>query len=206
MTFWCDHPECLTSTEDYKTAEERKAHVSTAHHQEEERNEVSKPNNKNHFKNKKVCSFHEQLRDKHLKEFNETKKTICNSPFIRYMIYQELRSNNTDFKTRIVTQGGHHKSIQPYTYRYNPKVVMMNLNKGRYDKGEILQKANTYYGAWVLEIIDPENIEKLFDDHVSNDEKFKMVSQVCDYAERKDSKCWLFDSPRKTIKEIYQCL
>ena len=178
------------------------------------------------YDKKKIYPFHLRAVEKHLAELNENGTTICNSAFLRYLIYQQLRKNRQRFKTAQIGVGtafGRRDESSGELFR-NPKYVMSFLNRGHFTYNGLIWMRNSLIQtfSWKfnynlpnstdallvpamqdlsdfllcvhqnpdLEIFAlPESVgehiasdselAKLFDKNVSNDEKYAIVTRVC---------------------------
>jgi len=129
---------------------------------------------------KKIYPFHLQQVNKHVKEIMENGETICNSDFIRFLIYNELKYRGIKFHTSVVGYGrqlDRKMSITCYG-TLNPKFVMYNLHKGRYDLYEVLKQIELYVCRQYPSITSI--IMQIFDPNVHQKEKYEMVKNVCD--------------------------
>ena len=148
---------------------------------------------------KPVHQFHKNIVKKHIDELLKKNETTCDSPFLRKLIYEELKSKSLKFKSTIV---GYGKVIplsgdpSRFDYEANPKRIMYFLTRGYYSKDVI-------YEDW--HSTTPTNIEelsKLFDRNVSKDEKFKILVRFQNDELGGKFKSHIFDHPRKPIKKI----
>ena len=148
---------------------------------------------------KKIHRFHIDLRNQHLAELMKTGETVCNSAFIRQLVYKKLQEDKVSFKTEIIEYGKclYRKGIQ----KYNPKLAMYNLLRGNYNKDLLLIDYEKYFYTG----ISVQEIEMLFDPKLDKKAKYEIIKKASDYAKNPKlmrSKVWLFQDPLKTIKKI----
>lgn len=148
---------------------------------------------------KKIYPFHQQMVQKHIQELINTKETICNSPYLRRLIYTELEKKKIKFTTEIVGYGKviyNMSNRNSFDYKANPKIIMSNLKRDLYKKDVI-------YEDW--HSCDPTNTEelsKLFEKNVSDKEKYEILIRFSNDELGGKFKSHIFDHPRKTIKKI----
>lgn len=155
-------------------------------------------------KSKKPHEFHLKLRNKYIDDLDQRGVTICNSPYIRYLIYKELERRGLQYTTRVIGYGAVHGSSRSFSYDYTPKVAMDNLMRGRLSLEGVLTNYDSqklYMGGETIGITRAE-AESLFDPGVARDKKYEIISKASEKAQVYCPKVFIFHDACKTIKEI----
>lgn len=158
------------------------------------------------MQNKKVYSFHLVFRDKHINELLTQRSTVCNSSFIRKLIYDELSKRKLKFTKEVVGHGAYRysKNTRYPWYNINPKLGFRNLMNGSYDYNTELKRfleiAGIYNKYHPNDKLNVEEFDKLFDESVNKQEKYKLFTKFHSIFD--DYKFPPFANPRKTIVKI----
>jgi hypothetical protein len=141
------------------------------------------------YEGKQVRQVHLDMVKKHLKELDQTGQTICNSPFLRGLIYEDLQNRRIRYQSQIV---GYGRDMQLKNNRYrSAKQMMYHLMRGH------LRRESFQLTFWEEEL--SVDVNKLFDSTTSYDEKYSIINQLYErHAFQKYYNC----GPKKTIKRI----
>ena len=147
---------------------------------------------------KKIHDFHIVAVNKHMDELEKTNKTVCNSPFLRSLIYRELQAKKVRYSTKVVDWGRlyYHKDNR---YNTNWKRALRNLRAGRFDPEHIKTR---FYNEKEYTGYEPEEIQLLFTNEISMEKKIEMVKTICIMADKTYVKGHILNYPYKTIREI----
>jgi len=138
------------------------------------------------FKKVEGTRRHERLFWKHLNELETTGKTVCPSPYIRYLLYRFYERSNISILSTTVAEGGY--ISYENCYEYGAKTVISRIMNGYYNK-------NTFYChfSWLTE---SPRVNSLFDLTVSRELKYQIVQEICKQNPTP------FQPTRKKIKEL----
>ena len=87
----------------------------------------------------------------------------------------------------------------PEYSKYNEKVAMANLSRDRFDLDTF---KDHFYGGPEHTGVEHSELEKLFSDQITKDQKFEIITKVCRTASELGLKWFRFATCRKPIKEI----
>jgi hypothetical protein len=138
--------------------------------------------------------------NKRLGELFFTGETTCNSPFLRYLIYNQLERRGIPFNGKVMGHGGGVYGDKGSLYwQPSPKLAYTFLKKGMY-------WPDTFKDAtWVNKErtgCDEATRLKLFDRRVSDDEKFEILTKIYDTQEDRCERRPILGRVCKTIKTI----
>ena len=151
------------------------------------------------------------LRDKHLTELLETGETICPSPLIRRLIYDELTVRGVEAKSRIVGYGKRRSlnwQEHPRPCDRSSKGLIRHKHNGSLRLESVLAAKRAWLarcpGVCVYEKYWPtdEEIARFFDEKVSREEELRLAYRLNDPGPCKYSVVDTFVI-EKPIKQMY---
>ena len=156
------------------------------------------------FDSKRLSPFHVIEVNRHLEKLFYGGETVCNSPFIRYLIYRELEKRNVRYTRKVVTWGRQLRYSKCPDWNQPPvSLAYKHLKKGLYDP--FLFKDNKYHNINRKTTgVDEKTRMKLFGREVSNVEKYGILSMIHNTQENFPvTKYPLLGKACKAVKGIY---
>jgi hypothetical protein len=154
------------------------------------------------FERKKVSAFHVVEVNRHLGELFNYGETTCNSPFLRYLIYQELDRKHI----RVTKKGADWGRNIRYGNQYvlvSPTVTLAYkyLKQGKYRPSQFMDNMWHRINKETTGL-DEKTRMRLFDRKVTDDEKFGILTMIYNTQENRGEKYPLLGYACKTIKKL----
>lgn len=155
------------------------------------------------FEEKRVQPFHVLMVNKHLGKLFSFGVTTCESPFLRHLIYKELRRRSIQYTSRMVGWGHPVRWYNRIHWQPSVKLAYAYLKKGNYnpDRFKDSERVNEETTG-----VNEETRLKLFDVKISEHEKIEILIIIYNFQEKQCEETPLLGTACKTIKRIrVQC-
>jgi len=141
----------------------------------------------------------EELANKLYRTLLETGEVVCDSPVLRYLIYQKLKEGKIAFSTETEGDTGGMTSLNPYGggIGYSAKRIMTWLRNGRIYKKDLLEQYDLT--PWLCRY-PVTYIYELYNKDTTHDRKYEIVKEMSEAS----NKYTIFDFVplRKLVKKI----
>jgi len=155
------------------------------------------------FDRKRILAYHVIEVNKHLGELFNYGETTCKSPFIRYLIYQELERRDVRITEkeveyiRNVRYGKQYDLVSP-----GITIAYKFLKQGKYNPYSFVDSEFGYVVNIETTGVDEKTRMRLFDKKVTDDEKIGILTTIYNTQQNRGEKYPLLGYICNTIKKI----